>query len=104
MRYSWSPSGVLVAARLAGLAGAVAVICSAAAATAQDAGTVKIGRTSDADRYDPHRSTALAAAEVLYMIGDTLVTLSHDLKTVEPALAKKLGGVGRRADLYLHVE
>lgn len=88
MRYSWSPSGVLVAARLAGLAGAVAVICSAAAATAQDAGTVKIGRTSDADRYDPHRSTALAAAEVLYMIGDTLVTLSHDLKTVEPALAK----------------
>ncbi|WP_199252683.1 ABC transporter substrate-binding protein [Chachezhania sediminis] len=50
-------------------------------------GTVTLGRTLDADRYDPHRSSALAAAEVLQMIGDTLVTLSPDQKTVLPELA-----------------
>lgn len=72
------------ATRKAGLAGA-AVLALATAAAAQ--GTVTIGRKSDADRYDPQRSSALAAAEVLYMMGDTLVTLSYDLKTVEPALA-----------------
>lgn len=76
-----------IAFRLAGFASAAAIACASAAA-AQDAGTVTIGRTSDADRYDPQRSSALAAAEVLYMIGDTLVTLSSDLKTVEPALAE----------------
>ena len=57
-------------------------------AFAQDGGKVIIGRTSDADRYDPHRSSALAAAEILYMIGDTLVTLDYDLQTIKPALAK----------------
>lgn len=51
--------------------------------------TVTLGRTTDADRYDPHRSSALAAAEILYMIGDTLVTLSPDLRDVEPALAER---------------
>ncbi|MFC4667553.1 ABC transporter substrate-binding protein [Seohaeicola nanhaiensis] len=67
-------------------ASTVALFCCAAAASAQT--TINLGRTTDADRYDPHRSTALAAAEVLYMMGDTLVTLSHDLLTIEPALAK----------------
>lgn len=57
-------------------------------AAAQDAGTVTLGRASDADRYDPHRSSALAAAEVLYMLGDTLVTLDYDLQAVKPLLAK----------------
>ena len=73
---------------LARLAGGVALAAITAAGAAQAEGTVTIGRTSDADRYDPQRSSALAAAEVLYMMGDTLVTLSHDLKTVEPALAE----------------
>lgn len=82
-----SLSGLASPARRVGLGSALA-IAYATSAPAQEAGTVTIGRTSDADRYDPHRSTALAAAEVLYMVGDTLVTLSHDLKTVEPALAE----------------
>lgn len=60
----------------------------AGTALAQDGGRIVIGRTSDADRYDPHRSTALAAAEILYMVGDTLVTLDYDLQTIRPALAK----------------
>ncbi len=83
-----SLADVPITRRSTALACTIALACSAAAVSAQEAGTVTIGRTLDADRYDPHRSTALAAAEVLYMIGDTLVTLSPDLKTVEPALAK----------------
>lgn len=51
--------------------------------------TVILLRSGDADRYDPHRSTALAAAEILYMIGDTLVTLDRDLKTIHPGLAER---------------
>ncbi|WP_417676747.1 ABC transporter substrate-binding protein [Pseudodonghicola sp.] len=58
------------------------------ATAAQAETSVTLGRAFDADRYDPQRSSALAAAEVLYMVGDTLVTLSPDLKTVEPALAE----------------
>ena len=44
-------------------------------------------RTIDADRYDPARSTARSAGEVLYMLGDTLTTLDWDMKTVKPGLA-----------------
>lgn len=50
--------------------------------------TVILLRSGDTDRYDPHRSTALAAAEILYMVGDTLVTLDRDLKTIHPGLAE----------------
>jgi peptide/nickel transport system substrate-binding protein len=46
-------------------------------------------RTIDADRYDPHRTTARGAAEVLYMMSDTLVSLDWDLKTVRPGLARE---------------
>ncbi len=76
--WSFLASGIAVAT----------VACVATTSVAQDASLVTIGRTSDADRYDPQRSSSLAAAEVLYMVGDTLVTLSDDLKTVEPALAE----------------
>jgi peptide/nickel transport system substrate-binding protein len=59
-----------------------------APASAQDAGTITVLRSSDADRYDPQRSSTLAAAEILYMAGDTLVTLDRDLKTIRPGLAE----------------
>ncbi len=75
-------------ARCTLLTSVATIVCMATASVAQDTGVVTLGRTSDADRYDPQRSSSLAAAEVLYMIGDTLVTLSDDLKTVEPALAE----------------
>jgi len=65
-----------------------ALACATGIALAQEADTVILGRGSDADRYDPHRSTALAAAEVLYMVGDTLVTLDYDLQQVRPGLAE----------------
>jgi peptide/nickel transport system substrate-binding protein len=67
--------------------GPAAVLDSLSAAAAEP-GTVVLGRVSDGDRYDPHRSSALGAAEVLYMIGDTLVTLDYDLQTVRPGLAE----------------
>ena len=50
--------------------------------------TVTIIREIDTDRYDPHRSTARSNAEVMYMIGDTLVGLGYDMKTLKPNLAK----------------
>jgi len=73
------------------LAGAafVALGClSAPAPSAASDENVVLLRSADADRYDPHRSTALAAAEILYMIGDTLVTLDRDLQTIHPGLAE----------------
>ncbi|MCX7364399.1 MAG: ABC transporter substrate-binding protein, partial [Alphaproteobacteria bacterium] len=49
--------------------------------------TVTVIREIDTDRYDPHKSTARSGAEVLYMIGDTLVNLDFDMKTLKPGLA-----------------
>src|SRR5579875_3209028 len=45
-------------------------------------------RTLDADNYDPVRTTALAAGEVINMMADTLVTMDWDMKTIKPGLAK----------------
>lgn len=70
---------------LAGMA-AAAVLAFAGEASAQR--SVTLIRDIDADRYDPHRSTARAAAEVLFMTNDTLVSLDYDLKTVHPGLAQ----------------
>ncbi len=50
--------------------------------------TVTIVREIDTDRYDPHRSTARSNAEVMYMVGDTMVNLDYDMKTLVPGLAK----------------
>ena len=44
-------------------------------------------REIDTDRYDPHKSTARSGAEVMYMVGDTLVNLDYDMKTLKPGLA-----------------
>ena len=49
--------------------------------------TVTVVREIDTDRYDPHKSTARSNAEVMYMVGDTLVNLDYDMKTLKPGLA-----------------
>jgi peptide/nickel transport system substrate-binding protein len=68
---------------LAALAGA-GVLGTAPAAWSQ---SVTVVREVDSDRYDPHRSTARAASEVLFMLADTLVSLDYDMKTIKPGLA-----------------
>lgn len=55
---------------------------------AAQAQTLTIDRVIDAERYDPHRTTARAASEVLFMAADTLVALDWDMKTVVPLLAE----------------
>src|SRR5690606_36841644 len=60
----------------------------AQAAEPRRGGTLVIAREIDADMYDPHKVTALAAAEVHFMPGDTLVVMDYDLQTVKPHLAK----------------
>ena len=49
--------------------------------------TVTVVREIDTDRYDPHKSTSRSGAEVMYMIGDTMVALDFDMKTLKPGLA-----------------
>lgn len=70
------------------LAGAAAATFFAAPAMAQQKAPLQILRVIDADRYDPIRSTATAAAEVLYMLADTLVSVDYDMKTIKPGLAE----------------
>ena len=65
---------------------ALAAIGIAGPALAQK--SVTIVREIDTDRYDPHKSTSRSGAEVMYMIGDTLVNLDFDMKTLKPGLAK----------------
>jgi peptide/nickel transport system substrate-binding protein len=72
---------------LAGAAGALAAF-AALPAQAQVPTSLTIVREVDSDRYDPPRSTARAGSEVLFMLGDTLVSLDFDMKTVKPGLAE----------------
>ena len=74
----------LVATALAG--GGLFALPQAAKAQAQN--TLTIVREVDSDRYDPHRSTARSASEVLFMIADTLVALDHDMISVKPGIAE----------------
>lgn len=67
------------------VAAAAALGLSAVAAQAQ---TINIVREVDSDRYDPHRTTARGASEVLFMLGDTLVSLDPDMQTIHPGLAE----------------
>src|SRR5690349_9140848 len=69
------------------LAGAAVVGFAAVPAVAQQKAPLSILRVIDADNYDPIRTTATAAAEVLYMLADTLVTVDFDMKTIKPGLA-----------------
>lgn len=70
---------------LAALTALSGIASFAPAASAQK--TVTIIREIDTDRYDPHKSTARSNAEVMYMVGDTLVGLDYDMKTLKPNLA-----------------
>lgn len=67
------------------LALAFAATAFAGAAAAQ---SVTIVREVDSNNYDPHKTTARAASEVLFMMGDTLVGLDTDMKTIVPMLAE----------------
>jgi peptide/nickel transport system substrate-binding protein len=68
--------------------GAIALAAAAAMPVMAQAQSVTIVREVDSDRYDPHRSTARAASEVLFMMADTLVSLDFDMKTIKPGLAE----------------
>lgn len=70
---------------LSALAAFAATAALAAPAFAQK--TVTVLREIDTDRYDPHKSTSRSGAEVMYMMGDTLVNLDFDMKTLKPGLA-----------------
>ncbi|HEY8337929.1 MAG TPA: ABC transporter substrate-binding protein [Tardiphaga sp.] len=59
-----------------------------APAMAQQKAPLVILRRIDADNYDPIRSSSTSAAEVLYMLADTLVSVDFDMKTVKPGLAE----------------
>ena len=75
-------------ARLLAAATGLAVL-AAIPALAQPAasGTLVVLRSQDADSYDPARSTARAAGEVVYMLADTLTSMDWDMRTVRPGLA-----------------
>jgi len=45
-------------------------------------------RELDSPNYDPQRQTAQASAEIVFMLGDTLVSLDPDMKTLHPGLAE----------------
>jgi peptide/nickel transport system substrate-binding protein len=50
--------------------------------------TILIQRTNDAQTYDIHKILHRGAAEGLFMLADTLVSVEDDLKTIHPLLAK----------------
>ena len=64
-----------------------ALLILAGTAHAQPASTLVVLRAYDADKYDPAKSTARSAGEVLYMLADTLTSIDWDMKTVKPGLA-----------------
>lgn len=66
-------------------AGLLAALPLAQGAAAQE---IDIVRSVDSNNYDPHKSTARAAAEALFMLGDTLVSLEPDMKTITDGIAK----------------
>jgi peptide/nickel transport system substrate-binding protein len=61
----------------------------AAGAQAPARNQVAIMREIDADRYDPHRTTALATGEVMTMLSDTLVAMDYDMRSIRPLLAER---------------
>ena len=60
-----------------------------ALAQQQPRNQVTIMREIDSDRYDPHRTTALAGGEVLTMLSDTLVSIDFDMRSIRPGLAER---------------
>jgi len=81
MDWTFLRRSLLGAAALAGLA-----VTAAEAQTPRN--TVVFLREIDADRYDPHRSTARSTGEAITMMTDTLVTMDFDGRTIRPGLAE----------------
>lgn len=50
--------------------------------------TVTILVRNDSVGFDPHKATGRGAAEILFMMADTLVAVEDDQKTLRPLLAK----------------
>ncbi len=70
------------------LLASIAVLCTGTAhAQSAPPNTLVVLRSYDADNYDPVRSTARSAGEVIYMMADTLTSIDWDMKTVKPGLA-----------------
>ncbi|MEM6761834.1 MAG: ABC transporter substrate-binding protein [Pseudomonadota bacterium] len=74
---------VTTALALAALAATGAVVPQGAQAQ-----EITIVREVDTSNYDPQRSVARGAAEVLFMLGDTLVSLDPDMQTIVPGVAE----------------
>ncbi|WP_426955794.1 ABC transporter substrate-binding protein [Muricoccus radiodurans] len=73
----------------AGLAAAALLLGRAGEAAAQaNRDSVNILVRNDSVGFDPHKVTGRGAAEILFMVTDTLVALEDDQKTVHPLLAK----------------
>lgn len=66
----------------------LATCAALALPVAANAQEITIVREVDSNNYDPHKSTARAAAEVLFMLGDTLVTLQPDMQTLDTGVAE----------------
>lgn len=65
-----------------------AQLCGFAVEASAQSNTVIIQRTNDSQTYDIHRILHRGAAEGLFMLTDTLVSIEDDLKTIHPLLAK----------------
>ena len=75
---------------------ALAALAATTATPALAQKAVTIVREIDTDRYDPQKSTSRSGAEVMYMIGDTLVKLGgagvQDTDDIQLALeSRKVG-------------
>ena len=70
---------------LVALAALAVCLGTAGNTTAQ---TLTLLRGFDAQHYDPARGSPGPTTEVVFLLGDTLLALDHDLKTVTPLLAK----------------
>ena len=70
----------------------IRLLCAALAASllcaAASAQTFVNIRSQDAPKYDPHSNTSSGMGHPMFMMGDTLIALDWDLKTVHPLLAK----------------
>jgi peptide/nickel transport system substrate-binding protein len=82
----WGVNMGIRAAALTALLGMAGVW--APPAQAQNPNTFIEIRSQDAPKYDPQHNTASGMGYPMYMMGDTLVSLDYDLKTVRPLLAK----------------
>ena len=68
------------------VAGMAMLVQPAPAAPPKD--TLVVLRIIDSNNYDPQRTAARSGAEGINMLGDTLVTLAPDMKTIKPGLAE----------------